>query len=133
MRKSKITLEKSNLNSILIIIDTFLNEYIGNVFYGLFCLNLFVILTNFQNQVLLERRKYGPLGWNTIYEFNQSDLICAIQCVQNHLDDMDPRKGISWPTICFMIGEAQYGGRVRTIIKKKSFHNYSQLFITSGH
>lgn len=32
------------------------------------------------NSVIHERKKYGRLGWNVLYEFNDSDLSVRINC-----------------------------------------------------
>ena len=67
----------------------------------------------FMHTIVQERRKFGPLGFNIPYEFNQSDLSACVTFMQNHLNDMETKKRpVDWIVINYMVCMVQYGGRI---------------------
>ncbi|PRP88057.1 dynein heavy chain 6, axonemal-like [Planoprotostelium fungivorum] len=63
----------------------------------------------FFHAMIQERKKYGALGWNVKYEFNQSDLEVASETLRMYLQDGNPTP---WEALLHLTGDIFYGGRV---------------------
>ncbi|KAL8455338.1 hypothetical protein Emag_000820 [Eimeria magna] len=112
-----------------------------------------VYALTFFHAVVQERRKYGKMGWNVPYDFNESDLSISISLAKKYLDksttllegavkDADSQElslrpatnlsnesNIPWETLRYLIGEAIYGGRVTDDYDRRVLETYLDEYL----
>lgn len=68
----------------------------------------------FFHSTIQERKKFGKIGWNVSYDFNDSDFRishCLISLYLNKAIETNEEE-LPWSTLRYLIGQAMYGGRV---------------------
>ena len=71
-----------------------------------------VFVISFFHSVLQDRKKFGKIGWNVIYDFMESDFTISKRLLAMYLNKIGPDDMIPWASLKYLIGEAMYGGRV---------------------
>lgn len=63
------------------------------------------------HSIILERRKFGPLGWNILYEFTDSDRECGLKILDVYCK-REKRDRIPWEALEYINSQITWGGRV---------------------
>ncbi|CAH8601294.1 unnamed protein product [Schistosoma mattheei] len=78
----------------------------------------------FFHSIILERKKFGPLGWNINYDFNDSDRECALL----NLEMFCHESYIPWDALTYITAEITYGGRVTDFWDQRCLRTILQRF-----
>ncbi|EFO63728.1 Dynein heavy chain [Giardia lamblia P15] len=76
---------------------------------------------SFYHTLLVERRKFGSLGYNIQYQFTQSDYETAVEVLSMYLQLYDT---IPWNALKYLVASIIYGGRVIDDLDRRVLNVY---------
>lgn len=77
---------------------------------------------------MLERKKFGPMGYNMMYPFSAGDLRDSASVLYNYLEGSSSVK-IPWDDLRYIFGEIMYGGHIVDDWDRKLCATYLQWFM----
>jgi len=84
----------------------------------------------FFHAVVQDRRKFGRIGWNVPYDFNESDFKVSARLLNLYLQkSFDKKEAVPWETLRYLIGEAMYGGRVTDNYDRRVLTTYLEEYM----
>jgi len=78
--------------------------------------------------ILIERKLYGPLGYNMMYPFGVGDLRDSAVCLNNYMEANQGGK-IPWADLQYIFGEIMYGGHIVNDFDRLLSANYLEFFM----
>jgi dynein heavy chain len=66
----------------------------------------------FFHATVIERKKFGPIGWNVSYVFSGPDYNITRDQLKIFLDDLHPGDPVPYAALAYLAGQCNYGGRV---------------------
>lgn len=76
--------------------------------------------------VVIERRKFGPQGWNRSYPFNVGDLVISSNVLENYLENNDK---VPWTDLRYLFGQIMYGGHITDDWDRRLCMGYLEEYI----
>ena len=66
----------------------------------------------YYHSVVIERRKFGPKGWNMSYPFSVGDLRDSAIVLKNYMERNAASGKVPWDDLRYIFGEIMYGGHI---------------------
>lgn len=80
------------------------------------------------HSIVQERWKFGHLGFQCKYQFNENDLEHSIETLKVIIEEQDE---IQWDAITFITGQANYGGRVSNDWDRRAIYSMLKIFFNN--
>ncbi|NXF29028.1 DYH10 protein, partial [Nyctibius bracteatus] len=90
-----------------------------------------VYVLAFFHAVVQERRKFGKVGWNVPYDFNESDFQVCMEILNTYLTKAFQQNDdeIPWNSLKYLIGEVMYGGRATDSFDRRILTVYMDEYL----
>ena len=59
--------------------------------------------------IMIERKKFGPKGFNMMYPFSTGDLLASAIVLRNYMENA---AGTPWEDLRYLFGQIMYGGHI---------------------